>query len=166
MSNLEQFGLNTEEDVKGAMDFDALPDGDYQVVITEAEMKDNKNTAGSHVGATLLVIDGEFEGRLLWANYNIKNANPTAEKIGRAELAQLCQAIGIGNPKDTDELVNKPFMVKLGVDRKDNSRNKIKAYMALATAPVAPTTPAPASVAKPSAAKPATGAKPWQQKKK
>jgi len=169
MGNMDSLNLNVEEESKGMSDYSVLPDGEYQVIITEAEMKANKSGQGAHIGVSMQVIEGECEGRLLWANYNVQNSNPTAEKIGRAELASLCKAIGIINPQDTSELCDKPFIVNLGLDKKDPTKNKIKSYIVLEIATSAPVEnpeapkPAPATVpvTTPAAGKP----KVWQRKK-
>ena len=137
--NMEALNLNVEEEAKGMMSFDALPEGDYDVVVTEAAMVNNKSSEGAHIAVTMQVIEGDFTGRLIWANYNVSNPNATAEKIGRSELAALCRAMGVANPQDTSELKDKPFKVKLGFeknkekDAKGNpmppTKNKVKAYM-------------------------------------
>lgn len=166
VSDISNLNLNVEDESKNSGTFEALPDGDYTVVCTDAEMKENKSGSGYHISATFEIIEGDFSERLIWATYNVQNSNDTAERIGRAELANLCKAIGIANPQDTDELLNKPLVVKVGIDKKDAGRNKIKAYKC-ADAPATPATapapaPAPVATAKP-APKPATGKKPWQK---
>jgi len=165
MSDLTALNIDVEEESKGVRDFTALPAGDYQVVVTQSEMKENKNTQGSHLGATLEVIEGDFKGRLFFANFNVQNANPTAEKIGRAELASLCKAVGVTNPEDSQQLHDIPLLVTVGIDRKEPTRNVIKKYAALDGA-ATEAAPAPAPKATPPpAAKPAPGArKPWQKK--
>ena len=157
--NMEELGINVEEESKNTGNFEALPEAEYQVVVTESELKKNKDNDGQHISVTMQVIEGAFEGRVVWANFNVKNSNPTAEKIGRGELASLCKAIGLVNPKETEELKDKPLLVKLGIDKKDNSKNRIKSYMALEQ-------PGAAPVTKPAAQAPApvkTASKPWRK---
>lgn len=110
--------------------FEALPKGDYVLVVVDGEMKDNKSGSGSHLELEMEVVDGDFAGRKLWVNYNIENANEVAQRIGRSELAALCKAVGIPRPKDEAELRNIPFIGGVIVDRKDPSRNQIRTYKA------------------------------------
>ena len=167
MSNLETLNLNVEEESKEASKFDVLPAGDYNVIVSQAEMKDNKSGNGQYVSVTVEVIDGDLQGRLLWHNFNVQNANPTAEKIGRAELASLCKAIGVANPKDTDDLKDKPFVARVGFDKKDPSRNVVKAFImhGMGVENAAPAVAASATAAKPDtpASNPTAGKKPWQR---
>lgn len=167
MSDLKNLNLNVEEESKNA-GFDALPAGEYVVVITAAELKTNANNAGEHVSITAQVIEGDFENRLLFHNFNVQNANPTAEKIGRGELSCLCKALGITAPTDTDELKDIPFRVKVAIDRKDPTRNQMKAFLsadAATTAAVEEKKEVEKPAAKPAPAAPKTGLKPWQTKK-
>ena len=167
MSNLTDLNLNVDEESKGMNDFSRLPDGEYTVVMTKSETKENKSGKGMHLSATLEVIEGEAAGRLIFINFNVQNQNPVAERIGRAELAACCKAVGKTNPADSEELHDIPFKIKLGTDRKDPTQNQIKAYMPAEAA----AKPAPAAAAKPAAPKapaPASaktaGSKPWQRK--
>lgn len=95
--------------------FDPLPEGKYLVVVESSEDKPTKKGDGTGLSFKLQVIDGEFKGRTMfwWMNYN--NPNETAQKIGRAELAMLCRAVGVLMPKDTMELHNIPFTAHIVV---------------------------------------------------
>lgn len=173
MGNMSDLNMNVEEEAKGMHDSTPIPEGEYDVICTEASLDENKASKGSHVSATMQVIEGEHSGRMFWVNYNVQNENSVAERIGRSELAALCQAIGLTKPDDTADLLNKPFKVKLGFEKNKDldannkpmppTKNKVKAYMS-SDAPSAPKEEAkPAPKAAPSAAKP-LGSKPWQKK--
>lgn len=141
-------------------DFDRtpLPDGKYNVEITNSDYRDNSNGTGSYVMVEFRVIDGEFSDRKLWGNYNIVHSNETAQEIGQQQFAKLCLA-ALGKPScsDTDELIGRQLCVGVGLDKKDPSRNRIKW-----TESVQQTTsaPAPRQNAAPSVAK---TAKPWER---
>lgn len=163
--NIGGLNLNVEEESKGA-GFAPLPPGEYTAMITKSEAKENKSGAGMHISATFQIVEGDYEGRLLFANWNVQNSNPTAEKIGRAELAACCRAVGVMNPQDSTELHDKPILITVGLDKKDPTRNVIKGYDSLNSQPpgteAAPAAKAAAPVA--AAAPAATGKKPWQKK--
>jgi hypothetical protein len=171
--NLEALGLDVEGESQGASDFVALPAGIYTAVITDSQLKPNKNGQGSHLSLTCQVIDGEYEGRLVWGNLTVQNANADAERIGRAQLAALCKAVGVLNPKDSTELHDKPVKIKVALRKDDPTRNDIKGFTD-ANAKDAPSVesvpepepakPAPRAAApRPSAPAPAAGKKPWQK---
>lgn len=183
MGNLNDLNLDVEGEAQAPRE--VLLPGIYDVIISASDMKDNKSGSGQHINVTFEVIDGDCTGRLVFGNWNIRNANPMAEKIGRSELAACCKALGIMNPEDTTELHDQPLKIKVAIDKKDPTRNEVKAYYAKDYVPNAPAAPAaeeagaeeaateekPATKAAPKAApaktapKPiAGGTKPWQKK--
>lgn len=161
MSDISSLNLDVELESKNT--FEALPKGEYVAIITESDLKDNKSSVGKHVSATFEIVDGEMQGRMVWTNWNVQNSNQTAEKIGRAELAACCKAIGIVNPQTTEDLHDKPMIIRVDIDKKDSSRNVIKCY-APADRPTEPPVVAEKTAAVPATAKPAaSGKRPWQK---
>jgi hypothetical protein len=94
------------------MDFAPLPNGDYEMMVTESEKKPTKaNDGGELIALEFTVIqEGQYKGRKLWTNINIKNKNPEAVRIGKGELSALCRAVGVLAPKNTAELHNLPLL--------------------------------------------------------
>jgi len=128
MSTLN-FDANT---VDPAVGFNPIPEGKYQAVITESEMKENKNKTGRYLKLTFEIIDdGEFKGRKVWAQLNLENPNADAIRIARAELSAVCRAVNVMTPKDSVELHNLPLVIDIRC-RKDATtgdiRNEIKGY--------------------------------------
>lgn len=180
MGNLNDLNLDVENEAQAPRE--VLPPGIYDVIISTSELKDNKSGNGQHINVTFEVIDGDAKGRLVFGNWNIRNSNPMAEKIGRSELAACCKALGIMNPEDTTELHDQPLKIKVAIDKKDASRNDVKGYYDKDYVPNAPAAAAeePAAEEEAPAAKPATaakspaakvapkpvggGAKPWQKR--
>jgi hypothetical protein len=150
--------------VEPQQSFDLLPAGTYAVEITDSEIVDTKRGDGKLLKLTLDVIDpGEFVGRKLWSRLNLRNPNPEAERIGQAQLSQLCRAIGIGTLADTDELIGRLVRCKVTIrkgDEKYGDQNEVKAFEAHGT----PVPAATKAAVPPPAAKPAAPAKPWQKR--
>jgi hypothetical protein len=97
-----------------------LPTGFYKAAITRAELKDNKPTAKDPNGKYLEVefdINEPFEygNRKFWDKFNLINSNPVAVKIGKEQLADLAQALGIAMLGDADELIGKSCALYLTV---------------------------------------------------
>ena len=174
MGNMAQFGINMEEDSKGAPEFAPIPEGQYTVIITKTEIAQTKAGNGTMVKASMQIVDGDYSGRMVWTNFNIQNENPEAQKIGRAEFARCCMAAGVNanNPDfDTSELHDIPMNIRLAKDKKDPTRNNVKSFSTCGrpnsapsvekeSAPVAekPVVKPPVMTGKPSKK---TGTKPW-----
>jgi hypothetical protein len=107
--------------------FEALPRGDYTAMITDSVLKDTKSGTGQYIALTMEIIDGSYSGRKIWDNLNVKNANPTAEKIAQASLTRYFQSCGqdLERGADTTALYNIPFKLTLGIDRNDPTRNTV-----------------------------------------
>ena len=122
------FNANDHEEES---DFSALPSGDYAVVITSSDIKENKKGNGEYLAIEMQVIEGSHKGRRLWDNITIKHPNDTAVKIGNSRLASICRAVNVIQPKDTIELHDIPLTVKVGQEEyQGEMKNRIKAYKA------------------------------------
>lgn len=175
--NLSKYNIDVENEAEDARIFDPLPDGHYEAIITKSEMKETKAGNGEFLALTFEIIDGDFEGRLAWANINLRNANDTVERIGRSQLASICKAVGIMNPQESEELHDKPLVITVRRDKKDNTRNVIKGYASAdgthAEAPAeSKPEPKPEPKAEPKAEpkeeprpRKAVGEKPWNKRK-
>lgn len=160
MANINFEFNGTEQDLnKNDFDRSPLPDGKYLAQITGSDFRGNSSGTGSYVMVEFEVIDGAHNGRKVWANYNIKHTNQQAQEIGQQQFAKLCLAT-LGKPScnDTDDLLNRQVVLGVGLDKKDESRNRVKWTESAQAAPVL----APAHSAAPSLAKPAN---PWEKPK-
>lgn len=113
--------------------FDPLPAGWYEVKIHSADLKATKEGGGQYIAVRYDVTGPTHEGRVVFGNLNVRNANPKAEEIGRAQLGELMRAIGIATANDTDELVGGTLAIKLDVkkDEKYGERNEVRGFRAL-----------------------------------
>ncbi len=84
MADLSGFDANQ---VEPSSDFEPIPAGKYQAVITDSEMKQTKSGTGSYLQLSFQIIEGPYQNRLLWARLNLDNPNETARKIAQGELA-------------------------------------------------------------------------------
>ena len=91
-------------------------------------MKAAKTGNGEYLEITFQIIEGNHTGRKIWNCLNIKNKSEIASKIARQQLASICKAIGLMNPQDTSELLDKPIVITVRLDKQDATRNKITAY--------------------------------------
>lgn len=145
--------------------FEPLPAGDYNVQVSESTLNDTKAGTGQYIKLRLDITGPTHQGRVLFANINIRNPNPKAEEIGRQQLGSILRAIGLASLTDTDQLVGGQMNVKVTVknDPTYGPGNEVKAFKALSGSP------APAvSQAAPAANNPPAGGAtpPWLAGKK
>lgn len=114
--------------------FEPLPKGSYPVVITGSEMKPTKKGDGEYLELTLEVIDGAHKGRLIWDRLNLHNPNPKAVEIATKSLAQICQAVGVHQPKESAELHHKPLVVRVDIEHQAGYEpsNRVRGYAMMA----------------------------------
>lgn len=145
-------------DIEPAAPMDTLPAGTYVVEITAADVKPLKSGNGTGLQVEFTVIDGPYSKRRIWSNYNLQHSSPDAERIGRSQLAALCNAAGVGELDDASDLAARTLQIKTKVKRQDGFADKaeVVAYE--------PAAGAPAPAAKPAAATPANKpAMPWKK---
>ena len=137
-------------EVAPAEEFKPLPEGKYEAVISDSDVKATRAGNGSYIQLEFEVVSGEHRGRRLWGRYNIDNTNREAVEIGRAQFAAVCQAAGVPNPKDTVELHNRALVLSVRCKRRkdtDELENVISGYKLRETAmqTAAPAQPQPAT---------------------
>lgn len=121
------------------LDFTPVPKGEYLIAITESELGLTKNGNGTLLTLKLTVQDGQYKGRTLFDNLCVQHSNNIAQRIAQTRLKQICDATGIGQLVDTNQLHDKPLMViidlemdKYEMDKRNDGekvyRNVIKGY--------------------------------------
>lgn len=140
-----------------------LPQNTYRLQVTGCEKKATKANDGFLLAFEFTVMDGEFADRKLWVNFNLWNKSAEAVRLAQGEIGELCQAIGILQPKAESDFLGRTVVGKVKVTlRRDNKepQNVVSEYSVDAgpgvDAPVA-ATPA-AKGATPRWAKPASAA--------
>lgn len=121
--------------------FDAIPAGDYDVVISESEVKPTKKGDGHYLQLTFTIIEGEYENRKLFARLNIDNPSEQAVAIARGELSAICRAVGVMTLKTSGQLHDIPLSVKVAIRKNKETGeefNDIKKYSSKTVEPKAP----------------------------
>jgi hypothetical protein len=140
--------------------FEPLPAGWYTAVINGAEIKVTKAGNGKYIAVRYDIVGPTHQGRVVFGNLNIKNPNPTAEKIGREQLGEIMRAIGLATVQDTDQLIGGCLMIKLEIRESEQygNSNDVKGFKSAGSAP-------PAAAYKQAVpAAPAKAAPPWVKK--
>jgi hypothetical protein len=163
MAFLDQ-AFDVNELPQSESNFDPLPAGWYQAKINGAEIKTTKNGTGQYIAVRYDITGPSHQGRVVYGNLNIKNANPKAEEIGRSQLAELMRSIGLARVTDSDQLIGGDLQIKLAVkkDEEYGDKNEIKGFKAINGSQ--PPMPASAPIQSAPAQPPAASAPPWAKK--
>lgn len=155
-------GLNAAE-VEPTESFDALPAGDYPVMIEKAEWKQTKAGTGHYLELAMAVLDGQYKGRKVWDRLNLVNPNTQTVEIAQRTLSAICRAVGVQHvdTNTVSQVCGKPLIAKLKVD---GDNNAVKGYKPAGGAPVQPgsaTTQEKPSQEQSAPAQQSGGAAPW-----
>lgn len=111
---MELTGFNAQT-VEPSQSLDPVPAGWYKAVITESEEKPTKAQTGSYLQMTLEIIEGEKHGRKIFERLNLNNPNATAVEIAQRTLSSICRSVGVMTPRVSQDLHDKPLMIKVKV---------------------------------------------------
>ena len=88
------------------------------VVVSKAELRPTANGEGEYFWLEIKVVecdDTQFIDTTFLQIINYINKSKQAENIGKRQLKQITDALGIEDLEDTDQLLNEPFQVVVGV---------------------------------------------------
>jgi len=134
MSNLFQtFSLDSMPVNERTGSFDPLPTGWYSASIAGAEVKQTK-AGGDMISVKYQITGPNHAGRVIFGNFNIRNANERAQEIGQQQLGELMKAIGLDRLSDTDQLIGGVCDIKLDIRKSAEygDSNDVKAWKASA----------------------------------
>lgn len=159
--------------VEPAGNFEPLPEGDYNVVVEDSELRQSK--AGHNmINITLRVLGPTHANRKVYVNYNIEHPKEDVRRIAHGELKALANACGYENIQSTEQIHGRQLVI---YTKPEGDYDRVKSYkqntgQATVPSPTAqPAAPAPAPAPQP-ATQPAQAAPlpqaapapaPWQQ---
>lgn len=176
MADLQDYFDSSFDDgaIAPAQGFDntPIPNGEYVLKIMKQELAATKDQTGIMLKVEYAVVEGDYESRRIWTNFNIRNKNAQAQAIAIGEFKALCLACGIEYEiakRDTDVLNDIPFRANVGLEKAREGydpRNRVTKYLPRDEAPAAPQQAAPKPTPmtpKTAPVKPAAGGKamPW-----
>ena len=112
--------------------FDCLPAGAYILLVKDAVVKTTRDGNGEYISLSLEVRGGGNDGRVVFENYNIKNANAKAVEIGFIKLKQLMKASGKTDFQihSVSELCGLKFVAEVAIKSDSyGEKNYIKKYL-------------------------------------
>ena len=115
---------------------EALPPGQYRVLVESTAWKPTKAGTGHFAAIIFQVVQGQWQGKKLFANFNLDNPSEVATRIGKAEFKRFLMAIGVMTPIRDEhdmqrELVNKSCYVDVENELYQGEQQaKVKSYSA------------------------------------
>jgi hypothetical protein len=88
------------------------------VIISKAELRPTSSGEGEYFWLQISVVeceDTQFIDTTFLQIINYVNNSKQAENIGRRQLKQITDALGIEDLEDTDQLLGEPFQIVVGV---------------------------------------------------
>jgi hypothetical protein len=135
MADISELNFDAEQ-IQPQASFEPVPVGEYTVMITESDLKPTKSGDGRYLQLVYDILEGDYKGRKIWDRLNLVNKNVTATEIAQRALSAICHAVGVLHPKQSEELHNKPFVVKVGIRPASGDfceSNTIKGYSSIKT---------------------------------
>ena len=133
--------FTADENVERMKEFGLMPSIWYLGHIKKSEIKKTKAGTGLRLNMQVVIEsseadkykddDCEHKGRIVFIGLNIENPSTQAVEIAQRELASICDACGIDELEDSDELHDITFGFKLGIEKGNDGyedKNVIKKY--------------------------------------
>jgi len=130
MAKLSQ-PANVEGNKDQMGDFSPIPGGKYPAQIMKSEYKATKAKTGHYLECQLVILEGEYRGRMLFERLNLDNPNPVAVEIANKTLNTICHACGKIGVQDSEELHGIPLtvtVIKKEATETQPAGNDIKFY--------------------------------------
>lgn len=111
--------------------YDVLPVGWYNAAIDESEMKPTSSGTGTYLKLRFNILDGQYAGRKVYTQLNLKNENPQTVEIAQKQLSAICHAVGVLKPSKSEELHGLPLKIKLkyvAATGQYSEKNEIASY--------------------------------------
>ena len=127
MSKLD-FNTNDVPEDEG---FAVVPEGVYAAQIIQTEMKDNKAGTGQYLELRVQLLEDPYAGRLIFERLNLDHPNTAAVAIANRTLRDICNACGVTEIEDSDELCGREFNVKVAIEKAKGDwpeSNSVKKY--------------------------------------
>lgn len=102
-----------DPNAEAQQDLGKLPTGDYLARIIESDMKPTNGNTGRYLELVYEVIEGPMKGRRHWERLNLENENADTVAIANRQFASVREATGVLMPNDSQELHNKPHMIRV-----------------------------------------------------
>lgn len=100
--------------------YEPLPEGDYEVTVTNGDVRENKAKTGMNLLLTFQVISGEYANRTVRGWFCIEHPNKDVVKRHLEQVNKICKIAGKKPDEDIyfSNLIGTRLKVRLGVEGK------------------------------------------------
>lgn len=128
-----KFNINQSWNDVNDTSFEPVPSGEYACEMIDSDVVPLKSSPDSRAMLfTAKIMEGEFQGRLIFVRFIILHHKKKAEAFGWLMYKKLCTSVNILEfPEDTRRLHGIPFMAYVAVEEGQagyNAKNVIKKY--------------------------------------
>lgn len=104
-----------------------VPEGEYNFLIENARIAENKAQNGSYLEITCLP---EGMNRKMWKYFNFMHINKKVEALAKVDLKNLCLALDVTQITNVNQLIGKMFVgrVEHSKDKQGNMQSEIRAF--------------------------------------
>ena len=96
-------------------EYEVIPEGEYNVVVIDSEIRQNKTKDGEYINVKMEILEGPYKGRYIFTSFNIKNKTAKAVEIGFKKLKSLLvhsKASDVNKITSPNDLLNLTVGVK------------------------------------------------------
>lgn len=101
--------------------YEVLPEGRYTAEIVASGVAATKRGDGEYLSLRWRITGGDYDGRTIVQNLNLKNPNAQAVEIAKRELSAICHAVGVLRPNFSEDLHNIPAVITVGHKRREDT---------------------------------------------
>lgn len=106
---MPRFDFDPNDYKEEANRFTPVPKGEYKLKAVESEEFDTRAGDGTYIKVKFKIVDGKYDGRVIFNNFNTNNPSDDAQRIGRGQIYAWRVACGKPDADDTDQLIEVPF---------------------------------------------------------
>lgn len=124
--------------------YEPVPEGEQQLLITDFERKDIKSGNGSRLNLQIKILNGEYNGRIIFKSLNLWHCNNTGDQkmyketnktmsrhIAECEMKNIANSLGISNKiTNFGMLLERPLMGMIKINKGNNGKlyNNISSF--------------------------------------
>lgn len=92
-----------------------VPPAWYVMAMEKSEMKPTKDGVNMMLACTFGILEGQFKGRKVFFNFNLRHTNPQTVEIAYKQFSAVCHAVGHLQVNDSTELHGRPLKIKVKI---------------------------------------------------
>lgn len=130
------FDTGAPEYAQPERDFSPIPEGIYNARIDKVELKPTKDGTGLRLVLMLKICGPSHVGRVVVEGLNVANKNPAAQAVGRRQLHQLLECVGMVGERDMSKLAGEEVSISVAIKPASGGyaeSNSVKKFLPLST---------------------------------